>query len=67
LRISNDILVEAYHGGASLAEALQLHETLLPLQKAAWGHDHPDTIDSMWGLMTGYNVAGRVDDAVLLC
>ena len=47
-------------------EALPLFEETLKLRKAKLGPDHPDTLESMFGLAWAYQAAGRLDEATSL-
>ncbi len=65
LRLSMDVVNQIYHGG-NIAEAIRLHEETIPLQKRAWGPDHPDTLESMHGLALAYQFANRYLDRMKL-
>jgi tetratricopeptide (TPR) repeat protein len=59
-------LANSYYAVGRHAEALQLREQTLALQKPKLGPDHPDTLSSMNNLANSYYALGRYADALQL-
>jgi tetratricopeptide (TPR) repeat protein len=59
-------LANSYAAVGRRAEARELHEATLALQKARLGPDHPDTLTTLNDLASSYAALGRNDEALKL-